>query len=61
MRNTHCHTARSTAFPLPAPGSVPNSMPVVVETTQLKKLLGLTSVTYAETNTTLAVVDSTLE
>ena len=36
-------------------------MPVVVETTQLKKLLGLTSVTYAETNTTLAVVDSTLE
>jgi hypothetical protein len=28
---------------------------------QLKKMLGLTSVNYTETNHTLAVVDSTLE
>ena len=34
---------------------------VVVEATQLKQMLGLTSVDYTETNHTLAVVDSTLE
>jgi hypothetical protein len=36
-------------------------MPVVVEAAQLKKMLGLTSVNYTETNHPLAVVDSTLE
>jgi hypothetical protein len=35
-------------------------LPVVVEAAQLKKMLGLTSVTYTETNHSLAVVDSTL-
>jgi 3',5'-cyclic-AMP phosphodiesterase len=59
--NVTFHTARGTAFPLPTPGSVPKPIPVVVEATQLKKMLGLTSVNYTETNHTLAVVDSTLE
>ena len=59
--NITFHTARGTAFPLPAPGSAPKPMPVVVEAAQLKKMLGLTSVNYTETNHTLAVVDSTLE
>jgi 3',5'-cyclic-AMP phosphodiesterase len=45
---------------LPTPGSAPKALPVVVEATQLKKMLGLTSVTYTETDHTLAVVDSTL-
>ena len=58
--NITFHTARGTAFPLPTPGSVPKPIPVVVEATQLKKMLGLTSVNYTETNHTLAVVDSTL-
>jgi hypothetical protein len=40
---------------------VPKPIPVVVEATKLKKMLGLTSVNYTETNHTLAVVDSTLE
>jgi hypothetical protein len=47
--NITFHTARGTAFPLPAPGSVPKPVPVVVEATQLKKMLGLTSVNYTET------------
>jgi 3',5'-cyclic-AMP phosphodiesterase len=59
--NITFHTARGTAFPLPAPGSAPKPMPVVVEASQLKKMLGLTSVKYTETNHPLAVVDSTLE
>jgi hypothetical protein len=37
------------------------TIPMVVEATQLKQMLGLTSVDYTETNHTLAVVDSTLE
>jgi hypothetical protein len=52
--------ARGTAFPLPTPGSMPKPLAVVVDAPQLKKMLGLTSVNYTETNHTLAVVDSTL-
>jgi hypothetical protein len=58
--NITFHTARGTAFPLPLPGSVPKPLPVVVEAAQLKKMLGLASVNYTETNHTLAIVDSTL-
>jgi 3',5'-cyclic-AMP phosphodiesterase len=58
--NITFHTARGTAFPLPTPGSAPKPLPVVVEAAQLKKMLGLTSVNYTETNHSLAVVDSTL-
>jgi len=58
--NITFHTARGTAFPLPAPGSAPKPLPVVVDTPQLKKLLGLTNVNYSETNHALAIVDSTL-
>ena len=58
--NITFHTARGTAFPLPTPGSGPKPLPVVVDATQLKKMLGLTSVSYTETNHTLAVIDSTL-
>jgi hypothetical protein len=39
---------------------VPKPLPVVVEAAQLKKMLGLASVNYTETNHTLAIVDSTL-
>jgi len=59
--NITFHTARGTAFPLPTPGSAPKPIPVVVEVTQLKKMLGLTTVNYTETNHSLTVVDSTLE
>ena len=58
--NITFHTAMGTAFPLPTPGSAPKPLPVVVDAPRLKKMLGLTSVNYTETNHTLAVVDSTL-
>jgi 3',5'-cyclic AMP phosphodiesterase CpdA len=58
--NITFHTARSTAFPLPAPGSAPKPGPVKVDAPKLRSLLGLTSVNYVESHPMLAVVDSTL-
>jgi 3',5'-cyclic-AMP phosphodiesterase len=58
--NITFHTARGLAFPLPAPGSAPKPLPVVVDAPQLKKLLGLRTVTYTESDHNLAIVDSTL-
>jgi len=58
--NMTFHTARSTAFPQPAPGSAPKAGPMVVEADRLKSMLGLTSVKYLENGQPLAIVDSTL-
>jgi len=54
------HTARSTAFPQPAPGTAPKPGPKVVPAEELRRMLGITSVSYVETKHSLAVVDSTL-
>jgi len=54
------HTARSTAFPQPAPGSAPAPGPMKVEPGKLRSTLGITDVTVVKTNTPLAIVDSTL-
>jgi 3',5'-cyclic AMP phosphodiesterase CpdA len=59
--NITFHTARSTAFPQPAPGAAPKPGPMLVEAPRLRSYLGLTSVRYVETHPTLAIVDSTLE
>src|SRR6202000_1399570 len=40
------HTARSTAFPQPAPGKAPAPGPMIVPAEQLRGMLGLTSVNY---------------
>jgi 3',5'-cyclic AMP phosphodiesterase CpdA len=58
--NVTFHTARSTAFPQPAPGTAPRPGPMVVEAGKLRSFLGLTRVSYVEHGTPLAVVDSTL-
>jgi 3',5'-cyclic AMP phosphodiesterase CpdA len=58
--NIAFHTARSTAFPQPAPGTAPKPGPLVVEAARLRSTLGFRSVSYIERHTTLAVVDSTL-
>jgi Icc protein len=58
--NITFHTARSTAFPQPAPGTAPKPGPMVVEAPRLRSLLGLTSVCYVESHPTLAIVDTTL-
>lgn len=58
--NMTFHTARSTAFPQPAPGSAPKAGPMKVDAPKLRSYLGLTSVNYVENHPTLAVIDSTL-
>jgi 3',5'-cyclic AMP phosphodiesterase CpdA len=51
------HTARSTAFPQPAPGSAPSPGPMKVPAGELRDTLGVRSITYAPGTETLAVVD----
>jgi 3',5'-cyclic AMP phosphodiesterase CpdA len=60
--NVTFHTARSTAFPQPAPGAAASPGPTKnVAADQLKKMLGLTSVSYVENSGSLAIVDQTLD
>jgi hypothetical protein len=58
--NTIFHTAMSTAFPQPAPGAAPKPGPMKVDAGILRSVLGITHVTYAQSNHSLAVVDATL-
>ena len=58
--NMTFHTARSTAFPQPAPGAAPAPGPMIVPAEQLRGMLGLTSVAYTVGNNELALTDSTL-
>jgi plastocyanin len=58
--NVTFHTAASTAFPQPRPGSAPSPGPMTVPADQLRTLLGVTSVQYREGTEHLAVVDSSL-
>ena len=54
------HTAASTAFPQPAPGSAPSPGPMKVPAEQLKSVLGITDVNYVKGQHALAIVDSKL-
>jgi 3',5'-cyclic-AMP phosphodiesterase len=58
--NVAFHTARSTAFPQPAPGAAPSPGPLKVDAGQLRNYLGITSVNYLEVNKPLAIADSPL-
>ncbi|HLJ26005.1 MAG TPA: metallophosphoesterase [Candidatus Angelobacter sp.] len=58
--NVSFHTAMSTAFPQPAPGSAPSPGPMKVPAEKLRDVLGVTDVNYVMGNHHLAVVDSTL-
>jgi Icc protein len=58
--NITFHTAMSTAFPQPAPGTAPKPGPLKVEAGRLSSVLGITDVNYVEGKHSLAVVDSTL-
>jgi Icc protein len=55
------HTAMSTAFPQPAPGTAPSAGPMKVPADQLQKVLGITDVNYLVSGKSLAVVDSALD
>ena len=54
------HTARSTAFPQPAPGTAPSPGPQTVPAGQLHALLGITDVAFQRGTQRIALTDSTL-
>ena len=58
--NVTFHTAASTAFPQPRPGTAESPGPMTVPADQLKSILGITDVTYVRGKHSLAVVDSSL-
>jgi 3',5'-cyclic AMP phosphodiesterase CpdA len=58
--NMTFHTALSTAFPQPAPGSAPSPGPMLVPADKLRSYLGLASITMVQGNKPLAIVDKTL-
>src|SRR6516225_1668069 len=59
--NVTFHTARSTAFPQPAPGTAPSPGPMKVPDDQLRKMLGIANVTFKQNEQRLAIIDSPLQ
>ena len=58
--NITFHTAMSTAFPQPVPGTAPAPGPMKVPAEKLRTLLGLASINYMEHMHTLAIIDTPL-
>jgi 3',5'-cyclic AMP phosphodiesterase CpdA len=59
--NVTFHTANSTAFPQPAPGSAPSPGPMKVADEKLRSLLGIAEVTFKPGEQRLAVIDRPLQ
>jgi 3',5'-cyclic AMP phosphodiesterase CpdA len=59
--NVTFHTARSTAFPQPAPGAAPSPGPMKVPDDQLRSMLGIASVTFKQNTQRLAIIDTPLK
>src|SRR5689334_9147272 len=59
--NVTFHTARSTAFPQPAPGSAPSPGPMKVPEDKLRTMLGIASVTFKQNEQRLAIIDTPLQ
>ena len=59
--NVTFHTARSTAFPQPAPGTAPSPGPMKVPADQLEKMLGIASVSFKQNEQRLAIIDTPLK
>jgi plastocyanin len=55
------HTAMSTAFPQPAPGMAPSPGPMQVPDDRLRKMLGLSLLSYHDVNHPIAITDAPLE
>ena len=55
------HTAMSTAFPQPAPGSAPSPGPMKVPAEQLKKVLGLSRLSFHGIDHPIAITDVPLD
>jgi 3',5'-cyclic-AMP phosphodiesterase len=58
--NVTFHTAMSTAFPQPAPGSAPSPGPMKVADDRLTSVLGIRNVSFIQQKHSLAVVDMPL-
>jgi 3',5'-cyclic AMP phosphodiesterase CpdA len=58
--NVAFHTARSTAFPPPAPGTAPAPGPMKVEDSKLRTVLGIRQVNFMPGAERLAVIDTPL-
>jgi hypothetical protein len=54
------HTARSTAFPQPVPGTAPSPGPLTVPKDRLHDMLGITSASFVRGQERIALIDSTL-
>ncbi len=54
------HTAMSTAFPQPAPGTASSPGPMRVSADRLQSVLGITNVNFVAQRRELAIVDATL-
>ncbi len=59
--NVTFHTARSTAFPQPAPGAAPSPGPLKVPADKLRGMLGIASVTFKQGAQRLAIIDAPLQ
>jgi 3',5'-cyclic AMP phosphodiesterase CpdA len=59
--NVSFHTARSTAFPQPAPGTAPSPGPMKVPDDRLRSLLGIASVNFIPGKERLAIIDTSLQ
>ena len=55
------HTAMSTAFPQPAPGTAPSPGPMKVSDDRLRKLLGLSRMSFHDVDHPIAITDEPLE
>ncbi|HTP91447.1 MAG TPA: metallophosphoesterase [Xanthobacteraceae bacterium] len=58
--NVTFHTARSTAFPQPAPGQGPSPGPMKVPDDKLRTMLGIANVTFKQNEQRLAIIDTPL-
>jgi 3',5'-cyclic AMP phosphodiesterase CpdA len=59
--NVTFHTARSTAFPQPAPGTAPSPGPMKVEDAKLRSVLGVASINFKPGEQRLAIIDTPLQ
>jgi 3',5'-cyclic AMP phosphodiesterase CpdA len=59
--NVTFHTARSTAFPQPAPGTAPSPGPMKVADDKLRSMLGTASISFRRGESRLAIIDTALQ
>ena len=59
--NVAFHTARSTAFPQPAPGTAPSPGPMKVADDKLRSMFGVASINFVQGKERLAIIDSPLQ